>query len=65
MHSASVLSQSFSLPVHKSTSTEHTEPDQPATHVHANEATPSVHEPPFMHGDDAHSSSFVAQLYPL
>jgi hypothetical protein len=28
-------------------------------------ATPSVHVEPFMHGDDAQSSSFTSQLKPL
>jgi hypothetical protein len=65
MHSASFLSQSFSEPVHLSTSALHTLPDQPDTHVHENEFTPSEHVAPFMHGDEAHSLSFPAQLDPL
>jgi hypothetical protein len=62
MHSASFESQSFSAPVHLSTSALHKVPDHPATQVHEKEFTPSLHVAPFMHGDDVHSLSFVAQL---
>jgi hypothetical protein len=39
--------------------------DHPAAHVHENDATCSLHVAPFMHGDDAHSSSSTAQFSPL
>jgi hypothetical protein len=62
MHSARFLSQSFSEPAHLSTSVLHTLPEKPEAHVQAYEFTPDVHVAPFMHGDDVHSLSFVAQL---
>jgi hypothetical protein len=62
MHSASALSQSFSLNAHASTSDSHNSPDHVSAHVHTYLSTPSVHVEPFMHGDDSQSSSSTSQL---
>jgi hypothetical protein len=62
MQDASFLSQSFSAPAHLSTSLLQVTPAKPDAHLHANALTPSAHVPPFWHGDDVHSLSFVAQL---
>jgi hypothetical protein len=62
MHSASVLSQSFSAKSHASTSDWQNTPDHDDAHVHSNLSTRSVHVELFMHGDDTQSSSFTSQL---
>ena len=65
MHSARTLSQSFSTPEQRSTSMLHTAPAHVAAHVHVNLPPPSEHVAPFMHGDDAHSSTSTSQRKPL
>ena len=57
---------------HSFTSTSQCEPAQPFAHVHeyctthaAFEHLPSVHDAPFMHGDDEHSAIGKHALPPL
>ena len=40
-------------------------PVQPAGHEQLKPSTVSEHTPPFLHGDEAHASTFVAHVAPL